>query len=52
MMEKVLDDRFIISDEIQKMSKEELKREIARCEAMSAEERRRLAEIEYEKQNK
>lgn len=51
-MEKVLDDRCIISEKIQKMSKEELEREIARYEAMSPEERRKLAESEYYAENK
>ena len=46
MLEKVLDDRFIIPEDIQKMSKEEIKREIARLEAEAAAEKQRILERE------
>ena len=46
MLEKILDDRFIIPEDIQKMSKEEIKKEIARLEAEIAAKKRRILETE------
>ena len=46
MLERVLDDRFVIPEDIQKMSKEEVKKEIARLEAEVAVEKRNLTERE------
>ena len=46
MLEEALDDRFIIPEDIQKMSKEEIKKEIARLEAEAASEKRRILEME------
>ena len=46
MLEKVLDDRFIIPEDTQRMSKEEIKKEIARLEAEVAAEKRRILEME------
>ncbi len=46
MLERVLDDRVIIPDDIAKMSIEELDAEIARLEAEAAVEKRRLLEME------
>ena len=46
MLEKVLDDRFIIHEDTQRMSKEEIKKEIARLEAEAASEKRRILEME------
>ena len=46
MLEKVLDDRFIIPEDIQKMSIKELDAEIARLEAEAAAEKRRILERE------
>ena len=46
MLEKVLDDRFIIPEDIKKMPKEEIKKEIARLEAEIAAKKQRILEME------
>ena len=46
MLEKVLDDRVIIPDYMKKMSVKELDAEIARLEAETAAEKRRILETE------